>query len=236
MGTVSKADAAGAHSPAAAVSGERKPKGRGHERREEILAAAARMFLELGIDNVSTRRIAQAVGISQTSLYVYFPNKAALLDELCDQCFVKLVALSRSDEANAGGAVQRLRWLLRTYVRFGVEHSDEYRLSFMIKHQQHDMTAGDLAAFLDPGEPRDSLPLGLQCFLVLQDRINDLARDGRLRLDPRLAAQAIWAAGHGLVSLLITIPQFPWVERETLIEQAVDIQLQGILRAAGTSS
>ena len=210
-------------------SAERKPKGRGHERREEILAAAARLFLELGIDNVSTRRIAQAVGISQTSLYVYFPNKAALLEVLCDQCFVKLVALANSPEAQAGGPLDRLRWLMRTYVRFGVAHSDEYRLSFMIKHEHAGKTAADIAAFLDSSVPRSAMPPGMQCFMELQDRVNDLARAGLLRLDPRLAAQVIWAAGHGLVTLLITMPEFPWVDRDTLIDQAVEIQFQGLV-------
>jgi AcrR family transcriptional regulator len=217
----------------AAATAERKPKGRGHERRAEILAAAARMFLQLGIENVSTRRIAQEVGISQTSLYVYFPNKAALLEVLCDQCFIKLVELSRTPEAQAGTPLERLRWLMRTYVRFGVEHSDEYRLSFMIKHQQQ---AGkgpeDIAAFLEPGFPRESLPPGLRCFMDLQDRVNELARTGQLRLDPQLAAQIIWSAGHGLVTLLITMPEFPWVDRDTLIDQAVDAQFQGLLRPA----
>jgi AcrR family transcriptional regulator len=211
---------------------ERKPKGRGHERREEILAAAARLFLELGIDNVSTRRIAQAVGISQTSLYVYFPNKAALLEVLCDQCFVKLVALAHSPAAQAGGPLDRLRWLMRTYVRFGVEHQDEYRLSFMIKHAHIDRTAADIAAFLDSSVPRSAMPAGMQCFMELQDRVDDLARAGLLRLDPRLAAQVIWAAGHGLVTLLITMPEFPWVDRDTLIGQAVEIQFQGLVGPA----
>ncbi len=211
---------------------ERKPKGRGHERREEILAASARLFLELGIDNVSTRRIAQAVGISQTSLYVYFPNKAALLEVLCDQCFVKLVALAHSAQAQAGGPLERLRWLMRTYVRFGVAHSDEYRLSFMIKHEHAGKTAADIAAYLDSSVPRSAMPPGMQCFMELQDRVNDLARAGLLRLDPRLAAQVIWAAGHGLVTLLITMPEFPWFDRDTLIDQAVEIQFQGLVVAS----
>ena len=42
----------------------RKAKGQGAERREEILAAALKLFTEFGLYAVSTRQIAQAVGIS----------------------------------------------------------------------------------------------------------------------------------------------------------------------------
>ena len=49
----------------------RKARGSGHERREEILRAARELFLEHGVEGVSTRQIAARVGISQTALYVY---------------------------------------------------------------------------------------------------------------------------------------------------------------------
>ncbi|HEX2559547.1 helix-turn-helix domain-containing protein, partial [Phenylobacterium sp.] len=41
---------------------QRKPKGSGFERREEILAASLRLFGERGVHGVSTRQIAEAVG------------------------------------------------------------------------------------------------------------------------------------------------------------------------------
>ena len=220
----------------AAGAGVRKPKGRGHERHDEILAAAARMFVELGIENVSTRRIAQAVGISQTTLYVYFPTKDAILNALCDQCFSRLVELFRREESRTPEPIERLRRMMRTYVRFGIEHGDEYRLAFMVKRQHRESGEYDVAAFLDPSMLRESLPPGMQCFLMLQDRVAELASIGALRLeprlDPRLVAQAIWASGHGLVTLLITMPDFPWAGREALIDGTLDILFMGLLGPA----
>ena len=68
----------------------RKAKGQGAERREEILAAALSLFTEFGIYAVSTRQIAQAVGISQPTLYAYFPTKDDIGHELQDRAFALL--------------------------------------------------------------------------------------------------------------------------------------------------
>jgi hypothetical protein len=41
--------------------------------------------------------------------------------------------------------------------------------------------------------------------------------------------QSIWAGLHGLVSLLIARPDFPWVERETLIARHLEMLADGLL-------
>ena len=48
--------------------GVRKPKGSGQERRGEILAAATELFAAEGYGRVTTRALAERVGISQTGL------------------------------------------------------------------------------------------------------------------------------------------------------------------------
>lgn len=51
---------------------------------------------------------------------------------------------------------------------------------------------------------------------------------GVLRLaDPQVVAEAIRAAGHGLVSLLITNPEFPWSPRKALIRTLADAICRG---------
>lgn len=49
---------------------------------DQILDAAARLFVERGYTATSTRAIADEVGIRQASLYYHFPNKEKLLDVL----------------------------------------------------------------------------------------------------------------------------------------------------------
>ena len=51
---------------------------RGLLRVEEILSAAGALFAERGYDSVTTNMIAARAGISQGSLYQFFPNKEAI--------------------------------------------------------------------------------------------------------------------------------------------------------------
>jgi AcrR family transcriptional regulator len=54
----------------------------GKNAREEILDAAAELFTNLGYTSTSTRRIADAVGMRQASLYHHFATKDDILDAL----------------------------------------------------------------------------------------------------------------------------------------------------------
>ena len=70
----------------------RKPRGQGASRRGEILASAKRLFLQDGIQHATIRRIAADVGVSSTALYVYFPDKTAILDAIAEGMFEALLA------------------------------------------------------------------------------------------------------------------------------------------------
>jgi AcrR family transcriptional regulator len=59
-------------------------------RREELLAAAVRLFDERGFDNVSTDRLGAAVGIAGPSLYKHFPTKTDLLAAALVRCRERL--------------------------------------------------------------------------------------------------------------------------------------------------
>jgi len=49
---------------------------------EAILAAAAELLVEVGVERISTNLIAEAAGITVPALYRYFPNKYAVLNAL----------------------------------------------------------------------------------------------------------------------------------------------------------
>ena len=65
-------------------------------------------------------------------------------------------------------------------------------------------------------------------FAALQAGVAGLIELGVFRpAEPQVVAEAIWAAGHGLVSLLITKPGFPWSPRELLIGTLADALCRG---------
>jgi hypothetical protein len=44
-----------------------------------------------------------------------------------------------------------------------------------------------------------------------------------------LRTQALWAATHGITSLLTQRPSFPWVSKQRLINQVIDSATQGAI-------
>ena len=52
------------------------------EKRTNLLNAALKLFVLNGVKNTSTAEIAREAGIAAGTLFLYFPTKQALLDEL----------------------------------------------------------------------------------------------------------------------------------------------------------
>jgi AcrR family transcriptional regulator len=210
----------------AIASETRKARGYGHERPEEILSAARALFLEHGVENVTTRQIAARVGISQTALYVYFKSKDEMLDRLVNAALRKLGAALDAVNVRCADPIDFLRSNFREYIRFGLEHPDEYRLAFMLRDGRRKAARG---------EAHHSDSIGDALFNALQSRIEQGVACGKLRcLTTSLgAAQCVWAAIHGLVALRLAYPDFAWIPVDELIDTHVDMLLHGILGRGG---
>jgi TetR/AcrR family tetracycline transcriptional repressor len=57
--------------------------------REKILEAALALVNEVGLDNLTTRRLAERLGVQQPALYWHFRSKSALLDALNEMMLVR---------------------------------------------------------------------------------------------------------------------------------------------------
>ncbi|WP_063857079.1 MULTISPECIES: TetR/AcrR family transcriptional regulator [unclassified Kitasatospora] len=93
-------------------------------RREELLAAAARLFHQRGFDNVSTDRLGAAVGISGPSVYKHFDTKAELLAATLVRGRERLWHEISGALAGAATPAVALDSGLRAYLDFARRHVD----------------------------------------------------------------------------------------------------------------
>jgi AcrR family transcriptional regulator len=115
------------------TSTELRPTDRRHERRETrragILAEAWRLAHRDGLAAVSLRDLADAVGLRQPSLYVYFASKADLYDAMFAQGYQQL--LDHFDQRDYTGDPRRaLARMLADLTRFASDDIVRHQLLF----------------------------------------------------------------------------------------------------------
>jgi len=187
--------------------------------RQEILDAASELFVKEGYENVSMRRIADRIEYSPTTIYLYFKDKAELLESICQETFGKLVQRLTKIMEQPGDPVQRLKRGLLAYVEFGLENPHHYRSTFMTPLPDE----VDKERYLRPESA------GIQAFDFLRRCVYDCISQGKFKTkDAELASQTLWAGVHGITSLLITHTHFPWVGREKVIQGILDTLIAGL--------
>jgi AcrR family transcriptional regulator len=207
----------------------RKRRGEGHTRREEILQAAKELFLQVGYDATTIRKIADRVGVSAPALYLYFADKEAILIALCDQTFGFLIDRIGAIGKEKLAPRDQLRRCGEAYVRFGLEHPEEYWLTFMagITPKKIKEQGGHRATNLEAGQPGTTGAIAFQHVVSL---LRDAEAAGvKLNYSHETAAELLWMGLHGLVAALINNPDFPWSNREELIQGMLDVVTKGVL-------
>jgi AcrR family transcriptional regulator len=80
------------------------------------VAAALRSFAARGVARTSMRRIAQAVGLTDATLYHYFPSKQALLEAAFRSASFQTDDLEAALESTVGSLGERLRAAGRAFL------------------------------------------------------------------------------------------------------------------------
>lgn len=158
------------------------------ELRSEILKAATRIVEECGPDCVTMRQVAEEVGYSPTTLYLYFKDKETILGEVIVQGFEELADFSSMAEVGPS-MTDRFRQRARAYIVWAVMHPGLYSLMLETRVTT-DWDADQVA------------------------RVSRSANDGWRALDDAIKAGeltgiddpagfgvAVWAATHGVASL-----------------------------------
>ena len=199
----------------------RKPRGQGAARREEILAAAKRLFLEKGYEQATMRRIAAEVGVSAAALYGYFPDKDTILRAIAEAAFSELLARLEESQRGEAPPLDRFRAGLRAYIAFGLARPEEYRLVFLWRPPAPEHRAGEGG--------RGGIEDAGRAFAILERSIAALMQAGDLAPgDSLMAAEASWACLHGATALLLDKREHVQTPPGELAEAVVDLVLRGL--------
>lgn len=186
-----------------------------------VLLGHARAQLErTGLDDMSMREMAKAVGVSHTAAYRHFADKRALLDAVAVQGFEEL--LLGFETAMAAVPAQpraRLKACGLAYVAFGL--GSPRLLAHMFQ------------AVAQPQASEALVGAGARLFEVLLRQVGEGQAQGLFRGgDARQLSHACWAMVHGLSALLgVGMLKTPETRSEALLDsaaQSVEVFLDGL--------
>jgi AcrR family transcriptional regulator len=201
----------------------RAKRGEGERLRPEIVEAGMRLLLETGDEEaVTIRAVARAVGVSPPSIYLHFPDKGALLLAVCEETFATLDDHIERAVAGIDDPMDELRARGRAYVDFGLENPEHYRILFMTRPTDSHPAL----------TPQEALASG--AFVHHLEAVQRAVDAGVLppEVDPLLAAIGLWSGVHGITSLLIAKPDFPWPDRDQLVDHVLTTLVRGLVQGA----
>ena len=203
----------------------RAPRGQGDRLREEILEAAERLLIETGDDEaVSIRAVADAVGVTSPSIYLHFEDKNDLMFAVSERQFERLDRVMEDAAAASDDPLESLRLRGKAYVQFGLDNPEQYRILFMGK------PAAAPAGF---DEHRLRTMASFDHMVGAVQRCIDAGAIPKT--DPFFVALGMWIAIHGLTSLLVAKPDFPWPDPVGLVDHFCSIHVAGLRSVADSA-
>jgi AcrR family transcriptional regulator len=157
----------------------------------DIVQAAASLVEERGPENITMRLVADRIGYSATTIYLYFKNKEQLLDAIVMYAF-DVFADSVERSQREGLPDQRIRAAAHAYLEWGINNPGMYRLMFEWGYLGDISEEGVFARRTTWRRIRQLVELGMQQGLY------------RPEIDSHSATDAMWAGIHGLTSLTIS--------------------------------
>ncbi|MPY20545.1 TetR/AcrR family transcriptional regulator [Paenibacillus glucanolyticus] len=95
-------------------------------KKEAVLEAGKRLFLEHGILQTSMEQIAEAVPVSKMTIYNYYQSKEGLLDHVVDRMIEELMSIYRDVMEQAGDPLEALTIFYRNQEKFSVHVSQKF--------------------------------------------------------------------------------------------------------------
>lgn len=156
--------------------------------RDRIIKSALNILNEGGREALTTRSVSEAADVQAPTIYRHFGDMRGLLDAIAEYGIV--AAFKKKKEYKLGpDPVEDLRKLWEQHTNFGLENPAMYSLIF--------------------GEPRPGhiSPAAEQAKRLMSELIERIAREGRLTVTEKRAAELVQAASSGSTLHLLNLPK-----------------------------
>lgn len=227
-----------------------------YERRSLILETARNLILECGVDAVTMQEIADACELSKGTLYLYFENKEALLEELFNVAcsyFIEYVVEKNKPETTG---IEALRTLWRSYLELFGESSDVIVL-FGVKNALSSSFTQEINDYLSAqgagegceecdardtnnvccseSEQSSNKFLAVQLIQLFEKILQQGIQDGTLHsgFDPKKVARIIVMIADGIVQNIARLPLA--MRNDHLISEEMRTTFEIILRGLASA-
>ena len=192
--------------------------------RQAIIQASLELGQELGEEGLTMRGIASRLGVSATALYQHFESKASILREIRIYGAELLAHEVTEPCAGVENPCERIKRMGELYINFA--RARPWLYTVMMQSEQLDWsTMND-----------DEIERTLRPLTTLRAWIREGSEKGCWRpgLDPEVASFRLWAAFHGICSMLISgrideeHPAFPVASQAEFVKSFVDGVIDGL--------
>lgn len=187
------------------------------EVRQAILSTASTLLCEQGYHGFSLRKLAERIGYTATTIYLYFHDKDDLLATLVAEHFDRWEERVAQAASQVEDPTERLRAFARAYLDFGLNDPAFFKGTFLqrpdiiMKVMGPERLSQGLAVVMDA--LRSGVEQGLFCPCDLEE-----------------TSRALWAAIHGVLTLSVTMPKFSQSRELGVIDRVIELTIAGLRR------
>jgi len=183
--------------------------------RNRLCVAAEGLFAERGIEAVTMRELAQALGVSPMTPYRYFKDKDAILAAVRAAAFARFAAALEAAMARPMDPLHRSRSAGEAYIAFALAEPQAYRLMF------------------DLSQPTEGDYPELQAAIIRARRtmtvhVEAMIEAGLLEGDAELIGHMFWSVLHGMLMLQLSDKLGPTIDPAKLRALALSTLVKGL--------
>lgn len=186
--------------------------------RDKILEISRRQLFVEGHKSLSMRGIAKKVGVSATSIYLYFENKDHLLHTLIEESVEDLSSTIEQEVVGKVGIIDKFEATINGYVNFAMNNPEKYDIIYNVNS-----TA--MSRY-----PKEKFRKARRSYESLVKVIEEGVSEGLMALEsPVIAAYSIWAQLHGVVSVVLNQRLDSRIDKDRFIKESLEHIVQGFL-------